>query len=195
MDNLSVTAPGRAAALSLLKKYLKNESMFRHALAVEAVMAHFAGLFGEDREKWSVIGLVHDIDFELYPHAHCLKGTEILRDNNWPADYIRAVQSHGWKICTEIEPIHRMEKVLYAIDELTGLIAATVYMRPDRSIAGLEVGSVKKKWKQKNFAAGVNRQVIEDGAAMLGMDLDTLIRETISGMRQSARELGLAGGE
>ena len=185
------TAPDRAATLSLLKKYLKNESLLRHALAVEAVLAHFAGLFGEDREKWSVIGLVHDIDFELYPDKHCLKAAEILRENNWPADYIRSVQSHGWKICTEIEPVHRMEKVLYAIDELTGLIAATVYMRPDRNIAGLEVGSVKKKWKQKSFAAGVNRQVIEEGASMLGMELDTLIAETINGMRQAAREIGL----
>ena len=101
------------------------------------------------------------------------------------------MQSHGWKICTEIEPVHRMEKVLYAIDELTGLIAATVYMRPDRNIAGLEVGSVKKKWKQKSFAAGVNRQVIEEGASMLGMELNTLIAETINGMRQAAREIGL----
>jgi len=188
---MSNSVPDRETALSLLKKYLKHEGLLKHALAVEAVMVHFAGLFGEDREKWSVIGLVHDIDYEMYPDEHCLKAGEILRDNNWPADYIRAVQSHGWKICTEIEPVHRMEKVLYAIDELTGLVTATVYMRPDRSIAGLEVSSVKKKWKQKNFAAGVNRQVIEEGAAMLGMELDTLIEETISGMQRAARELGL----
>jgi putative nucleotidyltransferase with HDIG domain len=191
----STTAPAREAALSLLKEYLKNEGLLRHALAVEAVMAHFAGLFGEDREKWSVIGLVHDIDYEMYPDEHCLKAGEILRVHGWPADYIRSVQSHGWKICTEIEPVHRMEKVLYAIDELTGLIAATVYMRPDRNIAELEVSSVKKKWKQKSFAAGVNRQVIEDGAALLGMELDRLIAETINGMRQAARELGLSGKE
>jgi len=156
-------------------------------------MVHFAGIFGEDREKWAAIGLVHDIDYEMYPQEHCIKTGEILRENNWPEDYIRAVQSHGWKICTDIEPVHQMEKVLYSMDELTGLIAATVYMRPDKSIMNLEVKSVKKKWKQKNFAAGVNRQVIEEGAALLGMELDAVIEETIKGMQQSARELGLNG--
>lgn len=189
----STTAPDRETALSLLKKYLKNEGLLRHALAVEAVMAHFAVLFGEDREKWSVIGLIHDIDYEMYPDEHCLKAGEILRDHNWPADYIRSVQSHGWKICTEIEPVHRMEKVLYAVDELTGLIAATVYMRPDRNIAGLEVSSVKKKWKQKSFAAGVNREVIEQGAKMLDMELDYIIGETIKGMQNAAESIGLKG--
>lgn len=178
--------PQREDALNLFKQYNKNESLLKHALAVEAVMRHFAGIFGEDEGKWGVIGLVHDIDYEMYPDEHCVKAGVILKEYGWPKDYIHAVQSHGWNICIDIEPQHIMEKVLYAIDELTGLIAATVLMRPDKSIVGLEVSSIKKKWKQKNFAAGVNRQVIEDGASLLGMDLQTLIGETIKGMQKVA---------
>jgi len=193
MNEISNYTPKREDALNLLKKYNKNESLIKHALAVEAVLVHFAEIFGEDEEKWAVIGLVHDIDYEMYQERHCIKAAEILKENGWQDDYIHAVQSHGWKICTEIEPINTMEKVLYATDELTGLITAVVYMRPDRSIKGLEVKSVKKKWKQKNFAAGVNRQVIEDGTAMLGMELDLLIEETIKGMKRAASELGLDG--
>jgi len=127
----------------------------------------------------------------MYPDQHCIKAYEILNEYGWPDDYIHAVQSHGWKICIDVEPEHKMEKTLYAIDELTGLIAATVYMRPDKSIKDLEVNSVKKKFKQKNFAAGVNRQVIEDGASLLGMDLDLLIAETIKGMKKVAKDIGL----
>ena len=185
--------PTREDALNLFKKYNKNDSLVRHALAVEAVMRHFACLFGEDEEKWAVIGLVHDIDYEMYPEQHCLKAFDILKEHNWPDDYVRAVQSHGWKICTDVEPKHKMERTLYAIDELTGLITATVYMRPDKSINALEVNSVKKKFKQKNFAAGVNRQVIEEGALLLDMDLDLLIAETIKGMQKVAEEIGLNG--
>jgi len=181
----------REDALNLFIKYNKNESLLRHALAVEAGMRHFAYLFGEDEEKWALIGLVHDIDYEMYPDQHCIKAYEILNEYGWPDDYIHAVQSHGWKICIDVEPEHKMEKTLYAIDELTGLIAATVYMRPDKSIKDLEVNSVKKKFKQKNFAAGVNRQVIEDGASLLGMDLDLLIAETIKGMKKVAKDIGL----
>jgi len=188
---MSDIVPNREDALNLFKKFNKNESLLRHALAVEAVMRHFACLFGEDEEKWAVIGLLHDIDYEMYPDQHCIKAYEILKEHGWPDDYIRAVQSHGWKICTDVEPEHKMEKALYAIDELTGLITATVYMRPDKSIKELEVSSVKKKFKQKNFAAGVNRQVIEDGSLLLGMDLDVLMAETIRGMRKSAKDIGL----
>lgn len=165
--------PNRDEAFELLKEYNQNESLIRHALAVEAVMLHFAELFGEeDKEKWGIIGLVHDLDYEMYPAEHCKKVREILTERNWPEDYIRAIESHGWKLCTDVEPVERMEKVLYAIDELTGLIAATALMRPSKSILDLEVKSVKKKWKQKGFAAGVNREVIEEGAKMLGMELD-----------------------
>jgi len=156
-------------------------------------MKHFAELFGEDAEKWSVIGLVHDLDYEMYPDQHCHKVKEILEAENWPQDYIRAIQSHGWKICTDVEPVEKMEKVLYATDELTGLINATALMRPSKSIMDTEVKSVKKKWKQKGFAAGVNREIIEEGVKMLGMELDEVIDETIKAMRKVADEIGLKG--
>jgi putative nucleotidyltransferase with HDIG domain len=183
----------REEALRLFKKYNQDESLIKHALAVEAVMRHFAGLFGEDVEKWGIIGLIHDLDYERYPEEHCQKVKEILEAEGWPDEYIHAVQSHGWGIRTGVEPVHRMEKVLYAIDELTGLIAAAVLVRPSRSILDLEVKSVKKKWKDKSFAAGVNREIIMKGVELLGMELDQVIQETITGMRQVAAEIGLKG--
>lgn len=186
--------PTRQEALELLKKYNKNESLIIHALTVEAVMLHFAELLKEeDKEKWGIIGLIHDIDYEMYPEEHCIKAREILQENHYPEEYIHAVQSHGWGICVDVEPVETMEKVLYTIDELTGLIAATVLLRPSKSILDLEVKSVKKKWKQKSFAAGVNREVIEKGAEMLGMELSTVIEETIKGMQKVAEEIGLKG--
>lgn len=185
--------PTREQAFELLKEYNKEESHLRHALAVEAVMRHFARLFGEDEEKWGIIGLVHDLDYEMYPEQHCKKVREILEERNWPEDYIRAIESHGWKLCSDVEPVERMEKVLYTIDELTGLITATALMRPSKSILDLEVKSVKKKWKQKGFAAGVNREVIQEGAQMLGLELEKIIEETIKGMQTVAEEIGLKG--
>jgi predicted hydrolase (HD superfamily) len=186
--------PTREEALVLLKKHNKNDALIKHALAVEAVMAHFAGKFGEnDLEKWRVIGLTHDLDYEKYPGEHCSKVRELLVEEGWPEDYIRAIQSHGWKICSDVEPVERMEKVLYTIDELTGLIVATVLLRPSRSIMDLTAKSVKKKWKQKGFAAGVNREIIEEGAHLLEMDLNDVIEETIRGMQSIAEELGLKG--
>lgn len=185
--------PTREEALDLLKKHNKSDALIKHALAVEAVMAQFAQKFGEDEEKWRVIGLAHDLDYEKYPEEHCRKVREILEEEGWPEDYIRAIQSHGWKICSEVEPVERMEKVLYTIDELTGLIVATVLLRPSRSILDLTTKSVKKKWKQKGFAAGVNREIIEEGAQLLGMDLTEVIEETIRGMQKAAEELGLKG--
>jgi putative nucleotidyltransferase with HDIG domain len=185
--------PTREEALALLKKHNKSDALIKHALAVEAVMAQFAQKFGEDEEKWRVIGLAHDLDYEKYPEEHCRKVREILEEEGWPEDYIRAIQSHGWKICSEVEPVERMEKVLYTIDELTGLIVATVLLRPSRSILDLTTKSVKKKWKQKGFAAGVNREIIEEGAQLLGMDLTEIIEETIRGMQKAAEELGLKG--
>ena len=179
--------PTREEAFELLKKYNQNDSLIKHALAVEAVMLHFAGILGEpDREKWGIIGLVHDVDYEMYPEQHCKKAKEILTKLNWDEEYIHAVESHGWGLCSEVEPVHRMEKVLYTIDELTGLIAATALLRPSRSVLDLETKSVKKKWKQKSFAAGVNREIIEQGAALLEMELDYIIGETIKGMREAA---------
>lgn len=185
--------PTREKAMELLKEYNQNESLIKHALAVEAVMVHFAELFGEDKEKWGIVGLIHDLDYEKYPDQHCIKAREILEERNWPEDYIHAVQSHGWQICSDVEPVECMEKVLYTIDELTGLISATAIMRPSKSILDLTVKSVKKKWKQKSFAAGVNRDIIEKGAQMLGMELDQVIDETIKGMQKVAEEIGLKG--
>jgi len=180
--------PTREEAFVLLKKYNKSESLINHALAVEAVMRHFAELFEEDVEKWGIIGLVHDLDYEMYPNKHCKKTKEILEEENWPEDYIRAIMSHGWEICTDVEPIEKMEKVLYTIDELTGLINATALMRPT-GISDMKVKSVKKKWKDKSFAAGVNREIIEKGTEMLGMDLNEVIAETIEGMKKSQKRL------
>ncbi|QQY78812.1 putative nucleotidyltransferase with HDIG domain [Keratinibaculum paraultunense] len=182
--------PTREEAFELLKKYNKSESLINHALAVEAVMRHFAELFEEDVEKWGIIGLVHDLDYEMYPDKHCEKTKEILEEENWPEDYIRAIMSHGWEICTDVEPIEKMEKVLYTIDELTGLINATALMRPT-GISDMKVKSVKKKWKDKSFAAGVNREIIAKGAEMLGMDLNEVIAETIEGMKKVSKEIGL----
>jgi putative nucleotidyltransferase with HDIG domain len=195
MKVITVTTvyPTRAQALTLLEQYTQNEFLCKHALAVEAVLRHFAELFGEDIEKWGVIGLVHDLDYEKYPEEHCTKVREILKEHHWPEEYIRAIVSHGWQICSEVEPRERMEKVLYTIDELTGLITAVVLVRPDKNLGNLEVKSVKKKWKEKSFAAGVNREIIAAGAAMLGMELQAVMAETIRGMQNVAGDLGLDG--
>lgn len=186
--------PSREKAFQLLLQYNKSDSLIKHGLAVEAVMRHFAILFNEsDIEKWGIIGLLHDVDYEMYPEQHCVKAREILMENEFPEEYIHAVESHGWGICSEAEPIEPMEKVLYTIDELTGLITATVLMRPSKSILDLEVKSVKKKFKAKGFAAGVDRELIIKGSEKLGMELDKIMEETIKGMQSVAEELGLKG--
>jgi predicted hydrolase (HD superfamily) len=190
---MNISIPTREDALSLLKQYNQNKSLIKHALSVEAVMRHFAGIYDEDPEKWGVIGLIHDLDYEQYPEQHCAMTKRILEEEKWPPDYIRSVMSHGWGICTDVEPVHIMEKVLFTIDELTGLVTASVLVRPSRSIMDLGVKSVKKKWKMKAFAAGANREIIEKGAAMMGRDLDFVIQETINGMKTVAAEIGLAG--
>lgn len=186
--------PTRKRALELLKEFNREENLIKHALAVEAVMLHFAELFDEeDKEKWGIVGLIHDLDYEMYPEQHCKKVREILEERNWPEDYIRAVESHGYKICSDVKPEHRMEKVLYTVDELTGLIVACVLVRPSKSVLDLKLKSVKKKWKDKSFAAGVNRDVIKKGAQMLEMDVEEVIQETIKGMQKAADKLGLRG--
>jgi len=185
--------PTRDEALGLLKKYNDSDSLVRHGMAVEAVMKHFAEKMGEDPEKWGIIGLVHDLDYEKYPEQHCTMTRQILEEHEWPEDYIRAIMSHAWGMCTDDKPELPMEKVLYATDELTGLITAAVYVRPSRSILDLTVKSVKKKWKTKSFAAGANREVIMQGAEMLDMPLEELIAETITGMQKEADALGLRG--
>lgn len=185
--------PNREQAFSLLKEYNKNDNLIKHAQAVEGVMRYCARKLGGDEEKWGVIGLVHDLDYEQFPEKHCHKTEEILKSRDWPAEYIRAVVSHGWGICTDVEPQNNLEKVLYAIDELTGLVAATALVRPSKSIMDVKVKSVKKKWKDKAFAAGVSREVIAKGAEMLGIEVSELIADTIMGMREVAEEIGLKG--
>lgn len=183
----------REEALKVLKKHVKGESLLRHALTVEAVMRYFAELYGEDIEKWGIVGLLHDIDFEEYPEQHCYMVRALLTPYDAPEELMYAIESHGYGIVNDVKPQHIMEKVLFATDELTGLVAATALMRPSRSVLDLETASVKKKWKQKGFAAGVDRDLIEKGAAMLGMDIDTLIHHTIQAMRAVAETIGLQG--
>jgi len=183
----------REQALEILNTHVKAEHLIRHALTVEAVMRYFAELYGEDVEKWGIIGLLHDIDFEKYPEQHCHKVRELLSPYGFPEEYMRAIESHGYGIVSDVEPRERMEKVLFATDELTGLIAATALMRPSRSILDLELSSVRKKWKQKGFAAGVDREVVKQGAEMLGIELYELISLTIKGMQAVAEEIGLKG--
>ncbi|MDD3990631.1 MAG: HDIG domain-containing protein [Desulfobacterales bacterium] len=186
-------APTRDQAWALLNQYNQSESLIRHALAVEAVMRHMARQRGADEEMWGIVGLLHDLDYEQYPQEHCRQSERILRENRWPEDYIRAVVSHGWGICSDVRPESEMEKVLFAVDELTGLVAAAALVRPSRSVMDLTAKSIKKKWKDKRFAAGVDRGIIEKGAAMLDMDLGALIEETIAGMRSAADAIGLRG--
>ncbi|MBW1778812.1 MAG: HDIG domain-containing protein [Deltaproteobacteria bacterium] len=190
---MSDKMPSRQEAYDLLLEYNQSESLIKHALAVEGVMRHFARKFNEDEEKWGVIGLVHDLDYERFPDQHCRKTEELLREAGWPDEYIRAVVSHGWGLCTDVEPRSLLEKVLYAVDELTGLVVTSALVRPSKSVMDLTAKSVKKKWKDKRFAAGVNREVIEKGAKLLDMDLTELITETILGMRSVAESIDLKG--
>jgi putative nucleotidyltransferase with HDIG domain len=185
--------PSRTEAFQLLKEYNQSESLIKHALAVEGVMRYMARKRGENEDMWGIVGLVHDLDYEKYPEQHCRKTEEILRQRGWPEDLIRAVISHGWGICTEVKPETEMEKVLYAIDELTGLVVTTALVRPSKSVMDMKAKSVKKKWKDKRFAAGVNRDIIENGAKMLDVELNELITDTIMGMREVAADIGLAG--
>ena len=142
-------------------------------------------------EEWGLVGLLHDLDYEKFPEQHCKKTREILQERGWPEEYVRAVVSHGWGLCTDVEPQTTLEKTLYAIDELVGFVTACVLVRPSKSVMDLEVSSVRKKWKQKGFAAGANRTVIEKGAQMMGVDLEALISDVIMGMREVAPAIGL----
>jgi putative nucleotidyltransferase with HDIG domain len=187
--------PDRQDALELFKKYNKGESLLRHALSVEAVMRYMAEKHGEDQEKWGVIGLIHDLDYEMYPDQHCSMTEKILRENNWPEEYIRAVMSHGYGIVTDTEPQTLLEKTLFAMDELTGLVATSALVRPSKSILDMEAKSVKKKWNDKRFAAGVDRSVIEKGAEMLGVELTEMIHDCIMAMRLVASDIGLKGNQ
>ncbi|WP_020614419.1 HD domain-containing protein [Sediminispirochaeta bajacaliforniensis] len=185
--------PTREDAWALLTKWTESEALIKHALSVEAVMRHLARKAGEDEEKWGIVGLIHDVDYEKYPEEHCVKVRELMEADHWPEEYIRAVQSHGWGICVDVEPQSVMEKSLFAVDELTGLVTATALVRPSRSVLDMKAKSVKKKWKSAGFAAGVDRSIIEKGAAMLGVEVSDLITDTIEGMRTVAEEIGLKG--
>jgi predicted hydrolase (HD superfamily) len=185
--------PTREAAWSLLCEFNESSSLRMHALAVEGVMRHLARKRGGDEELWGIVGILHDLDYEKFPEQHCRKAEGVLRERSWPEEIIRAVVSHGWGICTEVEPASDMEKCLYAVDELTGLVAATALVRPSRSVLDLKAKSVKKKWKDARFAAGVDRSLIEQGAERLGMPLDELITETIAGRGEVAAAIGLGG--
>ena len=185
--------PTREEAWKLLVEYNPSLSLQRHALSVEAVMRHMARKHGEDEDQWGLVGMAHDLDYERFPEQHCVKVREILDQHGWPEDYVRAVVSHGWGICSDEEPQSLMEKTLFAIDELTGLVTAAALVRPSRSVLDLPVKSVLKRWKERSFAAGVDRGVIEKGAAMLGVDLPALTEDTIEAMRGVAAEIGLKG--
>ena len=175
----------REQALALLKTYNKEPFHIQHALTVEGVMRWYANElgYGADADYWATVGLLHDIDFENWPEEHCRKAPELLRAAGVGEDMIHSICSHGYGLCSDVEPVHEMEKVLYAVDELTGLIGAVAIMRPSRSVEDLELKSVKKKYKSHGFAAGCSREVIERGAQMLGISLDELINETILAMR------------
>lgn len=182
----------RANALELLKKYNKDPFHIQHAITVEAVMKWFARElgYGDKEEYWGIVGLLHDIDFELYPAEHCLKAPELLREGGVSEDIIHAVVSHGYGITVEcgttldVEPVHEMEKVLFATDELTGLIWAAALMRPSKSTKDMELKSLKKKYKSKGFAAGCSREVIERGAEQLDWELDKLLTLTLQAMAE-----------
>ena len=182
----------REEAMELLKKYNKEPFHMQHALTVEGVMRWYAKAlgYGEEEEYWGITGLLHDIDFEQYPEEHCQKAPELLRDGGVGEDMIYSICSHGYGICSDQEPKHEMEKVLFAADELTGLIWSAALMRPSKSVMDMEVKSLKKKFKDKRFAAGCSRDVIRDGAQRLGWELDDLFDKTIQAMRSCEAQIG-----
>ena len=175
----------RDQALALLQKYNKEHFHIQHALTVEGVMGWYAQElgYGEEADFWAMCGLLHDIDFEVYPDQHCLKAPELLAELNAFEALVHAVCSHGYGICSEVEPVHQMEKVMFAVDELTGLIGAAARMRPSRSVMDMELSSLKKKFKDKKFAAGCSRDIIKTGAERLGWTLDEVLEKTILAMR------------
>ncbi|MDR1741162.1 MAG: HDIG domain-containing protein [Synergistaceae bacterium] len=186
--------PTRDEALALLRKHNSDESHIRHAYAVEGAMRHFARRCGGDENLWGVVGILHDIDWEKTmdtPGRHCNLAPELLREAGVDESVVHAVQSHGWSICTDVEPANDMEKALFAIDELTGLVITAGLVRPSRSLSDLEVKSVKKKWKDKAFAKGVDREIILKGAALMGISIDELIENVILALRPIEQEIGL----
>jgi len=181
----------REEALAVLKQYNGSEALLKHGMAVEAVMREFAARAGEDAEYWGQVGLLHDVDYEKWPEEHLKVAPRLLKEAGFDDAFIHAVCAHGWTLCSDVEPQLYMEKVLFTIDELTGLINATAIMRPSKSVMDLEVKSVKKKFKDKGFAAGVNREIILKGCELLGVPLDEVIDICIEGMRKNHEEIGL----
>ena len=186
--------PDRAAALALLQKYNQESFHVRHALTVEAVMRWYAETlgYGEDAEFWATVGLLHDVDFEQWPEEHCRKAPELLAEIGCSEEFVHAVCCHGYGLCSDVEPVHEREKVLFASDELTGLIGAAALMRPSKSVEDMELSSLKKKFKDKKFAAGCSRDVIRQGAQMLGWELDTLLDRTLQAMRATESQINAA---
>lgn len=179
----------REEAIKLLKKYNKEEFHIRHAFTVEQIMRYFARKYNEDEEFWGIAGLLHDIDYEMYPDKHCQKAPEMLKEINADEEIIHAVCSHGYGICSDVEPEHMMEKILFAIDELSGLIWAAAKMRPSQSTKDMELKSLKKKYKDKKFAAGCSRDIIIRGAEQLGWELDDLLQNTLDAMIEVEDEI------
>ena len=179
----------REKAFEILKKYNQEEFHIRHALTVEGVMKYFAKEYGEDEEYWGIIGLLHDIDFEEYPEEHCKKCIDILNSENYPKEVINSICSHGYGMHNEIKPEHEMEKILYTTDELTGIIFAAAKMRPSKSTKDMELPSLKKKFKDKKFAAGCSRDIIRNGAEMLGWEMDEVLGETLNAMKESEDQI------
>jgi putative nucleotidyltransferase with HDIG domain len=188
---MKINAPTYKEALLLLKEFNSSDSLLKHAYSVEGVMRYMARKMGGEEEKWAIVGLLHDLDYEQYPDQHCQKSQEILTSKGYPEEYTRAVISHGWGICNDIKPESDMEKVLYAIDELTGFVTAVALIRPSKSVNDLETKSVMKKWRDKRFAAGVNRALIEKGAELMEVDLKSLVGDVINGMREIANRIDL----
>ena len=186
--------PDRAAALALLRKYNQESFHVRHALTVEAVMRWYAETlgYGEDAEFWATVGLLHDVDFEQWPEEHCRKAPELLAEIGCSEEFVHAVCCHGYGLYSDVEPVHEMEKVLFASDELTGLIGAAALMRPSKSVEDMELSSLKKKFKDKKFAAGCSRDVIRQGAELLGWELDTLLDRTLQAMRATESQINAA---
>ena len=191
-----MSTPTRETAFELLKKYNKEDFHVTHSLTVEGVMRYFAKEegFADEEDFWGIVGLLHDIDFENWPEEHCKKAPELLAEIDAPEEMVHAICSHGYGICSDIEPTHQMEKILFATDELTGLIGAAALMRPSKSCKDMEVKSLKKKFKDKRFAAGCDRDVIRRGAEMLGWELDELFEKTILAMRECEDEVAAYNG-
>ena len=181
----------RDQAIEIFKRHNQSDSLYRHALAVEGVMRHFAARYGEDADYWGMVGLLHDVDYGSYPDEHCRKAVDLLKAEGFDDSFIRSVVSHGYGIVSDVKPEHVMEKVLFATDELTGLITAAALMRPSKSVMDFEVSSLRKKWKDKKFAAGVDRGIVTRGCEDLGLPLDEVMTETIAGMRAVAADIGL----